>query len=554
MTGLTNHDNVRSNVFKIGLASWRRLADAANDRVLNTLETRVTDSGMQPAAGLARERPAAREILQLKGVGKRFPGVVALDGIDLDLRSGEVHAVCGENGAGKSTLMKIISGQYRVDDGVMSYDGPPVQFSSTSEAQAAGIAIIHQELNLVLHLSVAENIYLAREPRRGPFVDYRTLNANAQRCLQRIGLNVSPTTLVGALSIAQQQMVEIAKALSLDARVLIMDEPTSSLTESETVQLFRIIRELRADGVAILYISHRLDEMAEIVDRVTVLRDGRHIATSDFAATTINEIVARMVGRSLDDAYPPRVRAHDHVLLRVRDLQGSGSFGPVSFDLRKGEILGFAGLMGAGRTEVARAIFGAERPDSGSILLGDTPVHIGSPREAIRHGIAYLSEDRKKDGLALSMPVSANITLANVRAIASRGFLRFSEETAIAERYVRELGIRTPTVRQIARNLSGGNQQKIVISKWLYRGSRILFFDEPTRGIDVGAKYAIYGLMDRLAADGVGVVLISSELPELLGMTDRIAVFHEGRITAVLDTGKTSQEEILHHASGRSHA
>jgi ribose transport system ATP-binding protein len=519
------------------------------------LETGLTEATTQRRPGREPDVPAPREILQLKGVSKRFPGVVALDGIDLDLRSGEVHAVCGENGAGKSTLMKIISGQYHADDGVICYEGKPVQFASTSDAQAAGIAIIHQELNLVPHLSVAENIYLAREPKRGPFVDYRTLNANAQRCLQRIGLNVSPTTLVGALSIAQQQMVEIAKALSLDARVLIMDEPTSSLTESETVQLFRIIRELRADGVAILYISHRLDEMAEIVDRVTVLRDGRHIATSDFASTTINEIVARMVGRALDDAYPPRESVPtEQVLMQVRDLQRTDTFGPLSFDLRKGEILGFAGLMGAGRTEVARAIFGAERLDSGSIQLGDTPVTIRSPREAIRHGIAYLSEDRKKDGLALSMPVAANITLSNVRAISSRGFLRFSEETAIAERYVRELAIRTPTVKQIARNLSGGNQQKIVISKWLYRGSRILFFDEPTRGIDVGAKYAIYKLMDRLAADGVGVVLISSELPELLGMTDRIAVFHEGLITAVLETRQTSQEEILHYASGRSHA
>ncbi|MDP9583037.1 UNVERIFIED_ORG: ribose transport system ATP-binding protein [Burkholderia contaminans] len=515
----------------------------------------MTPADLRQSPPLSGGGPTARTILQLQGVGKRFPGVVALDGIDLDLRAGEVHAVCGENGAGKSTLMKIISGQYRADDGAVLYDGAPVQFSSATDAQAAGIAIIHQELNLVPHLSVAENIYLAREPKRGPFVDYRALNRAAQLCLQRIGLNVSPTTLVGALSIAQQQMVEIAKALSLDARVLIMDEPTSSLTESETVQLFRIIKELRSEGVAILYISHRLDEMAEIVDRVTVLRDGRHIATSDFAATSVNEIVARMVGRPLDDAYPPRRSTPaDQVLLKVRDLQRTGTFGPVSFELRKGEILGFAGLMGAGRTEVARAIFGAERPDAGSILLGDTPVEINSPREAIRHGIAYLSEDRKKDGLALAMPVAANITLANVAAISSRGFLRFADETAIAERYVRELGIRTPTVAQIARNLSGGNQQKIVISKWLYRGSRILFFDEPTRGIDVGAKYAIYGLMDRLAADGVGVVLISSELPELLGMTDRIAVFHEGRITAVLETGKTNQEEILHHASGRSHA
>lgn len=499
-----------------------------------------------------------QEILRLQRIGKRFPGVVALDGVDLDLRVGEVHAVCGENGAGKSTLMKIISGQYTADDGAITYRGEAVRFTSTSEAQAAGIAIIHQELNLVPHLSVAENIFLAREPKRGPFIDYRKLNTNARSYLQRIGLAVEPTTLVGALSIAQQQMVEIAKALSLNARVLIMDEPTSSLTESETVQLFRIIKELRADGVAILYISHRLDEMAEIVDRVTVLRDGRHIATSDFASTSVNEIVARMVGRSLDDVFPARTSVPtDEALLRVNALSRAGVFGPVSFELRKGEILGFAGLMGAGRTEVARAIFGAERLDSGSIMLGqmgDQPITIRSPREAIRQGIAYLSEDRKKDGLALSMPVAVNITLANVRAISSHGFLRFSEETAVAQRYVRELNIRTPSVGQTVRNLSGGNQQKIVIGKWLYRGSRILFFDEPTRGIDVGAKYAIYGLMDQLAADGVGVVLISSELPELLGMTDRIAVFHEGRITAVLDTRKTNQEEILHYASGRTHA
>jgi ribose transport system ATP-binding protein len=503
--------------------------------------------------------PAQRadgEILRLDGIGKRFPGVVALDGIHLDLRCGEVHAVCGENGAGKSTLMKIISGQYQPDEGTIRYRGEPVRFLSTSQAQAAGIAIIHQELNLVPHLSVAENLYLAREPKRGPFVDVRKLNAAATRCLARIGLNVAPTTLVGTLSIAQQQMVEIAKALSFDASVLIMDEPTSSLTESETVQLFRIIKELRAAGVAILYISHRLDEMAQIVDRVTVLRDGRHISTDDFARVSVNDIVARMVGRSLDDAYPPRQSVPtSEVLLTVRDLRRAGVFGPVSFDLRKGEILGFAGLMGAGRTEVARAVFGADRPDDGTIELGGRRVTIGSPREAIRHGIAYLSEDRKKDGLALAMSVAANVTLANVRGISSRyGFLRFSEEAAIARRYVQELAIRTPSLEQIVGNLSGGNQQKVVIGKWLYRGSKILFFDEPTRGIDVGAKFAIYGLMDRLAADGVGVVLISSELPELLGMTDRIAVFHEGRITTVLETRQTSQEEIMHFASGRTHA
>ncbi|TCG06798.1 D-xylose ABC transporter ATP-binding protein [Paraburkholderia steynii] len=495
-------------------------------------------------------------ILRLAGIGKRFPGVVALEGIHLDLRCGEVHAVCGENGAGKSTLMKIISGQYQPDEGVIHYRGKPARFASTSHAQAAGIAIIHQELNLVPHLTVAENLFLAREPKRGPFVDSRRLNADAARCLARVGLNVSPVTPLGALSIAQQQMVEIAKALSLDAHVLIMDEPTSSLTESETVQLFRIIKELRAAGKAILYISHRLDEMVHIVDRVTVLRDGRHISTDDFSALSVNDIVARMVGRSLDDAYPPRQSQPSEVLLlSVRNLRRDGVFGPVSFDLRRGEILGFAGLMGAGRTEIARAIFGADRLDDGTIALHGQTVTIRSPREAIRHGIAYLSEDRKQDGLALSMSVAANITLANVRGVSSRsGFLRFGEEAAIARRYVQDLAIRTPSVDQIVRNLSGGNQQKVVIGKWLYRGSKILFFDEPTRGIDVGAKFAIYGLMDRLAADGVGVVLISSELPELLGMTDRIAVFHEGHQTALLETKRTSQEEIMHFASGYAHA
>ncbi|KNH05428.1 putative fucose ABC transporter, ATP-binding component [Candidatus Burkholderia brachyanthoides] len=514
----------------------------------------ATSHGL-PALAAGDLNRGRQEILRLEGIGKRFPGVIALDGINLDLRYGEVHAVCGENGAGKSTLMKIISGQYRPDSGTIHYLGEQVQFVSISGAQAAGIAIIHQELNLVPHLSVAENLFLAREPKRGPFVDKRKLNDDAKRCLARIGLNVAPSVLVGTLSIAQQQMVEIAKALSLDAQVLIMDEPTSSLTESETIYLFRIIKDLRDAGVAILYISHRLDEMQQIVDRVTVLRDGRHISTDDFASISVNDIVARMVGRSLAEAYPVRQSIPtNEILLGARELRRSGVFGPVSFDLHKGEILGFAGLMGAGRTEVARAIFGADKLDGGTITLRGEAVSIRSPREAIRHSIAYLSEDRKKEGLALAMPIAFNITLANVAGIASSGFLRFKEEARVAQKYVTDLAIRTPSIYQIVRNLSGGNQQKVVIGKWLYRRSNILFFDEPTRGIDVGAKFAIYGLMDRLAAEGVGVVLISSDLPELLSMTDRIAVFHEGRVTAILETKSTSQGEIMHYASGCIHA
>ena len=503
-----------------------------------------------PAVGPAAGVP----LLRLEGISKRFFSVTALEGVSLELQRGEVHAVCGENGAGKSTLMKVISGQFAPDEGTLTYKGEARHFGSSHEAEAASIAIIHQELNLVPHLSVAENIYLAREPRKGWFVDRTRLHADALKCLQRLGVDISTHAIVRTLSVAQRQMVEIAKALSLDAELLIMDEPTSSLTESETRQLFKVIHELKRGGVGILYISHRLDEMAEIVDRVTVLRDGRYIATHDFADTTVDQIVERMVGRSLEDKFPPATRVPgSEVLLTVRGLAREGAFGNVSFELRRGEILGFAGLMGAGRTEVARAIFGADPLQAGTVCLGEREIEIRSPRDAIRHGIAYLSEDRKAHGLALNMTVAHNTTLTNMAAVASRlGFIRFGEEEAVAQRYVDTLSIRTPSVRQTVRNLSGGNQQKVVIGKWLFRDSRVLFFDEPTRGIDVGAKFAIYQLLDQLAAQGIGVVLISSELPEIMGMTDRVAVFHEGRVTAIVDTATTSQEELMHYASGRT--
>ncbi|HET7793544.1 MAG TPA: sugar ABC transporter ATP-binding protein [Rhizobacter sp.] len=493
-------------------------------------------------------------LLELEGISKHFFNVVALAGVSLTLRRGEVHAVCGENGAGKSTLMKIISGQFAPDEGTLRYKGQVRRFASTHEAEAAGIAIIHQELNLVPHLSVAENIFLAREPRRGWFIDRARLHADAERCLQRLGVDIAPQTIVRTLPVAQRQMVEIAKALSLDAELLIMDEPTSSLTESETRQLFKVIHELRRNGVGILYISHRLDEMAEIVDRVTVLRDGRYIATHDFADTTVDAIVERMVGRSLDDKFPQATRIPTQdVLLSVQGLAREGVFSDIGFELHRGEILGFAGLMGAGRTEVARAIFGADRLDAGTVSLGAQRLDIRSPMDAIRHGLAYLSEDRKAHGLALDMTVAHNLTLARMAAVASRfGFIRFGDEAAAAQRYVDTLSIRTPSVHQKVRKLSGGNQQKVVLGKWLFRESRVLFFDEPTRGIDVGAKYAIYQLLDELAAQGIGVVLISSELPEIMGMTDRVAVFHEGRITAIVNTRETSQEELMHHASGRA--
>ncbi|WP_419728416.1 sugar ABC transporter ATP-binding protein [Lichenicola sp.] len=508
---------------------------------------------MTIAAHHASDPTDDRTILRLEGITKRFPGVVALDRVDFDTRRGEVHALCGENGAGKSTLMKIISGAFLPDEGTMIFKGQARRFASTLEAEAAGIGIIHQELNLVPHLSVAENIFLAREPRRGPFVDRRRLLRESARCLQRLGVDIDPSASVRRLSVAQQQMVEIAKALSTNAELLIMDEPTSSLTESETTLLFNVIRDLRREGVGIIYISHRLDEMSEIVDRVTVFRDGRYVSTDDFEATNIDAIVSRMVGRTLEDKFPHRTSVPtEDVLLKVDGLTRKGVFHDIGFTVRRGEILGFAGLIGAGRTEVARAIFGADRRDSGTVTFEGRTVSPASPRDAIARGFAYLSEDRKSQGLAIKMSLASNMTLANIGAVSSRaGLLDFSKEADVARRYVDLLNIRTPSIHQVARLLSGGNQQKIIIGKWLFSGARMLFFDEPTRGIDVGAKFAIYQIMDELAAQGIGVVLISSELSEILGMTDRVAVFHQGRIAGILDTAATDQEEIMHYASGR---
>lgn len=494
----------------------------------------------------------ASVLLKLDGVSKEFPGVKALSSVSFDLRAGEVHAVCGENGAGKSTLMKIISGVYQPNSGSITYKGAPVQFASTLESEAAGIAIIHQELNLVPHLSVAENIYLAREPRRGFLVDRKKLIADTKRCLDRLGVNIDPNVQVRTLSVAQCQMVEIAKALSLDAYVLIMDEPTSSLTEQEAQLLFKVIRELKSQGTGIIYISHRLDEMQEIVDRVTVLRDGRYVSTDDFTDLTVDEIVARMVGRSLEEKFPePTRQPADDVIFSVKGLTRRDSFQDISFSVRRGEILGFAGLMGAGRTEVARAIFGADPLDSGTIVLDDKEVAITDPRSAIEAGIAYLSEDRKTQGLAITLPVDANMVMARMQAVSNRfGVIDRKQVRDSSQHYVDLLSIKTPSLSQPVRLLSGGNQQKIIIGKWLFREPRVMFFDEPTRGIDVGAKFAIYQIMDELAARGIAVVLISSELPEVLGMTDRIAVFHGGRIAATLTTKDTNQEEIMHYASG----
>jgi ribose transport system ATP-binding protein len=495
--------------------------------------------------------PVVTPLLSTHGVCKRFDNVEALSGVALDVHRGEVHAICGENGAGKSTLMKILSGVYVPDEGEIRIDGQPVRIQGLRHAQDLGIVMIHQELNLVPHLTVAENIWLGREPRRGWFVDRARQREGARACLARLGITVDPDAEVSTLSIAQQQMVEIAKALSMDARLLIMDEPTSSLGEADAARLLAVVQELKRDGVGIVYISHRLDELDHIVDRVTVLRDGRYIATRRWGETSIDEIVSLMVGRELTQQFPPATRQPgSDVLLRVRCLRREGVFGPVDLELRRGEILGFAGLVGAGRTEVARAIFGADAVDGGAIELAGEQLDIRSPRDAIAAGIAYVSEDRKAHGLAVKMSVAHNITLANLGALASGlGFINAARERDTAQGFIRQLDIRTPSPEQIARLLSGGNQQKVVIAKWLFRQARVILFDEPTRGIDVGAKYAIYELMDQLAAQGIGVVLISSDLPEVLGMSDRVAIFRQGQIAAVLPARHCTQHEVMHHAS-----
>ncbi len=506
-----------------------------------------------PTEAILDKAPTTTTILKVEGISKSFPGVKALDNVSLDVRKGEVHALLGENGAGKSTLMKILSGVYQPDSGTITYKGKAAAFRNAVESQRAGISIIYQELNLVPHLTVAQNIFIGKEPLRwGVRIDAARMNADAEKLLARLNTHIDPETLVKNLPVSKQQMVEVAKALSYNSDVLIMDEPTSALTEAEIEELFNVIRSLREQGVGIIYISHRLQELKEIADRVTIFRDGQYISTDNFADLSIDEIVKRMVGREMGNHFPRKQAVPtDEVVLEVRDLRRKGETETASFSLRRGEILGVAGLMGAGRTELARAIFGADPVDGGEILVGGQAVTIQSPRDAIRNGIGYLSEDRKSFGLALGMPVKDNITMAFLEEVTGRsGRIRRDVERSVSERFVRDLNIRTPSISQIVKNLSGGNQQKVVIAKWLFRNANVLIFDEPTRGIDVGAKYAIYELMDKLAADGKAIMMISSELPEILGMSDRVMVMCQGRVSGFLDRAEATQERILHYAAG----
>ena len=495
-------------------------------------------------------------LLKLESISKRFPGVHALKNVSFELERGEIHALVGENGAGKSTMMKILTGIHQKDSGEIHYLDRLFNPRDPKHALEVGIGIVHQELNMMDHLTVAQNIFIGRESMRsgGVFLDEREQNRRAAELFEKLNMNIDPTETLGRLTVGKQQMVEIAKAVSHDLRVLILDEPTAALTDTEIDELFSIMRDLRSRGVSMIHISHRLDEIHQITDRVSVMRDGEMVDTRNTADVTKQDIINMMVGRVIyeEPKTENRVGADAEVVLRVRGLNAGKLVQDVSFELRRGEILGFAGLMGAGRTETARAIFGADEVQSGSIEINGRPAHITSPQDAVAHGIGYLSEDRKRYGLALGLAVKDNVVLATYEEFQKGPFVNARKAEQRTREYVDRLNIKTPSIDQLVRNLSGGNQQKVVLAKWLIRNSDILIFDEPTRGIDVGAKSEIYTLMNELASQGKSIIMISSELPEILRMSDRIVVMCEGRITGEIDISEASQERIMEYATMRS--
>lgn len=492
-------------------------------------------------------------LLKMEHISKSFPGVKALSDVQVDLRYGEVLALVGENGAGKSTLMKILTGIYQKDEGTITLQGNEITVTSPKHAQELGISIIHQELNLMKDLTIAENIFIGREPKGALhlLVDDKKLNNQAKELFEKLNIDLDPKTKVQNLTVAKQQMVEIAKALSFNSKILIMDEPTTALTEIEIEALFEIINSLRKKGVGIIYISHRMDELKRISDRITVMRDGTYIDTLTTAETEMSKVIQLMVGRHVYIESKPNIaEGEKETVLKMDNISTKTLLKNVSFELKKGEILGFVGLMGAGRTEVARVLFGADPATSGTINLHGNEVKIKSPAAAVKYGIGYLSEDRKQFGLLVNMDVKSNIALATIKDYQSKAiFVSDYKIKRIAAKYVDQLKIKTPSINQQIRLLSGGNQQKVVIAKWLQRDCDILIFDEPTRGIDVGAKGEIYKLLDELAASGKSIIMISSELPEILRMSHRIVVMAEGKITGVLSSEEATQEKIMEYAT-----
>ena len=489
-------------------------------------------------------------IVELENICKSFPGVKALDNVHFHLKAGEVMALLGENGAGKSTLMKVLSGVHNKDSGTIRIFGQEVDNMNPKRAQELGVAIIHQELNMCQHLTVAENMFLGRERRRGLKLSQKEMNAEAARVLKSLDIDLDPTTMVGSLQVSKQQMVEIAKALSTNARILIMDEPTSALTSKEIDELFRIIRQLRAEGKGIVYISHRLEELQHIVDRVTIMRDGHYITEGNFADMDMSYIIANMVGREIKEKFPRVHCEKGKKIFEVKHLNAGRMVRDVSFESYEGEILGFAGLMGAGRTETTRAIFGVDPKESGEIWLDGREIRIKNPMDAIRQGVVLAPEDRKKDGLCVKLSIRSNIELPNLDIACNKlGVVNRKKVTEMVETAKRNFSIKMPNDEIDAGSLSGGNQQKVVVGKWLARESRVVIFDEPTRGIDVAAKVEIYNLMNDLKKQGISVIFVSSEMPEVLGIADRIIVMCDGRITGEMMVQDATQEKILELAT-----
>lgn len=490
-------------------------------------------------------------ILEMKEIDKSFPGVHALNQVNFELKRGEVHALMGENGAGKSTLMKVLTGIYTKDSGTITFEGKEVEFHNTREAQDAGIVIVHQELNMVGHLTVAQNIFIGREFKKGISIDDKRMNEESKKLFERLNIDIDPTVTMSELTVGKQQMCEIAKAISHEAKVIVFDEPSAALTESEIEDLFKIIRDLREQQFAIVYISHRMDEIKVITDRVTVMRDGCYVGTLITKDSSKDDIVNMMVGRVIYEEPKTRSMVPENapVVLKVEHLNAGKMVQDVSFELHKGEILGFSGLMGAGRTETARAIFGADPKESGDIYINGEKVIINSPQDAVKAGIGYLSEDRKRFGIVVQKSIAENTTMADLGNYMKGIFIDKKKERKVAKEYVSSLSTKTPSVDYLVVNLSGGNQQKVVIAKWLCRNCDILIFDEPTRGIDVGAKNEIYKLMNKLAGEGKAIIMISSEMTEILRMSDRVVVMCEGKKTGELRIEETTQEKIMNLAT-----
>ncbi len=492
-------------------------------------------------------------ILSMQGIHKYFSGVHALRGVDFELKAGEVHALMGENGAGKSTLIKVLCGIHKRTSGYINLFGEDVDFDNIAQSQAAGISVIHQELNMMNHLTVAQNMFIGREPRKNGLIDDRKMIQDAQELFDRIGVKIDPNVKLGSLTVGKQQMVEIAKSVSRDCKLLVLDEPTAALTQPEVEELFKIMRDMKAKGIGMIYISHRMDEINRISDRVTVMRDGEYVGTVNTADVTKDDIVKMMVGRVImgEQKEVSNVPADAETILEVKNLCRGKEVRNVNFSLRKGEILGFAGLMGAGRTEVARALYGADRKQAGEIYLNGKKVRINTPEQAVKHGICYLSEDRKRYGLMLDKSVAENTALASIDDFISAGIINDAKIKEASAEFNEKLRTKTPSMDQLLKNLSGGNQQKVIIARWLMKNCDIFIFDEPTRGIDVGAKSEIYTLMEELVKQGKSIIMISSELPEVLRMSDRILVMCEGRKTGELDISEATQENIMQLATMR---